>query len=190
MNGWEAVLRAAHRAGLQFEPGTDSAYSSSNYLVAALAMEQLYGSPIEELLRRELLDPLGLQRVVVNGPGPAEPNGGTAGIDASIGDVARWATAMWRNRLVLSAPTHAEHVDISPASMFGPGSVGFCPCWTQTNGEKYQSGIGYNGGVLTVKFYESLDAIVVIVSHESIWEGAVPTTMDALSAALAEAAAG
>jgi CubicO group peptidase (beta-lactamase class C family)/surface polysaccharide O-acyltransferase-like enzyme len=189
IDGWEPVLSAAHRAGLQFEPGTASAYSSSNYIVAGLAIEQLYGAPIEELLQRELLDPLGLDRIVVNGPGPAEPHSGTAGLDASIGDVARWATAMWRNRVVLSAPTHAEHLDISPASMFGPGSIGFCPCWTQTDGETHESGVGYYGGLITVKFYERWDAVVVIVSHESIWEGAVPGAIDALSAALAETAA-
>jgi CubicO group peptidase (beta-lactamase class C family)/peptidoglycan/LPS O-acetylase OafA/YrhL len=189
IDGWQAALRAAHRAGLQFEPGTSSAYSSSNYIVAALALAELYGAPIEELLQRELLDPLGLDRFVVNGPGPAQPNSGTAGLDASIGDVARWATAMWRDRAVLSAPTQAEHVGVSPTSMFGSGTIGFCPCWTEADGTTHESAIGHYGGLITAKYYERWDAIVVLVSHESIWEGAVPVAIDALSAALAEAAA-
>jgi D-alanyl-D-alanine carboxypeptidase len=45
---------------LMFTPGTDFSYSNSNYLVLQLILEKVSGRGYEELLKTEILNPLGL----------------------------------------------------------------------------------------------------------------------------------
>jgi CubicO group peptidase (beta-lactamase class C family) len=59
--------RAAARARilsqeLQFEPGSQRAYSNSGYTLLALIVEQVTGGPFTQYLRNELLAPAGLAR--------------------------------------------------------------------------------------------------------------------------------
>ena len=52
-----------------FPPGEGWAYHGSNYLVLRLVVEEVTGTPLRDLLRQRLLDPLGLARTdLVEGP--------------------------------------------------------------------------------------------------------------------------
>lgn len=59
-----------------FAPGTDWAYSNTNYLLAGMVIERASGSTVASLLRRRILAPLGLGRTILQ---PQEqPAGPTA----------------------------------------------------------------------------------------------------------------
>lgn len=55
-----------------FEPGTMWGYSHSNYVILGLVLEQATGTPLAELLRTYISNPLGLDQTVSN-QGPAIP---------------------------------------------------------------------------------------------------------------------
>jgi CubicO group peptidase (beta-lactamase class C family) len=70
--GYGALLRSPQTAGslarrfrdlpLEFEPGTRSVHSNSNYVVLALLIERVSGRSYGKFLEQELLGPLGMDR--------------------------------------------------------------------------------------------------------------------------------
>lgn len=48
-------------AGTRFAPGTRFGYSNSNYVIAGLVLEAVTGKPYDQVLKDEILDPLGLR---------------------------------------------------------------------------------------------------------------------------------
>jgi D-alanyl-D-alanine carboxypeptidase len=94
-----------------FAPGTDWAYSNTNYLLAGLVIERASGSTVASLLGRRILAPLGLGRTVLQpqeqpaGPtahGYSESSpGGTSDKPIDLWDGsgltpnASWASAAW-----------------------------------------------------------------------------------------------
>ncbi|MFE0178787.1 serine hydrolase domain-containing protein [Streptomyces sp. NPDC059002] len=71
----DELVRRALAEPLKFEPGTDWSYSNTNYVLAALLIENVTGRPYAEEMRRRILRPLGLRGTVVPGtrtgiPGP------------------------------------------------------------------------------------------------------------------------
>ncbi|MEO3978457.1 serine hydrolase domain-containing protein [Streptomyces sp. CAU 1734] len=50
-----------------FEPGTDYAYSNTNYVLAALIMEKVTGSTYEREVRERVIEPLGLRATTAPG---------------------------------------------------------------------------------------------------------------------------
>ena len=72
---------AVVREPLQFAPGTQGSYSSTNYLVLGLLLEDLSGKPFEQLLRGKLItQPLGLESAVLTPSLPPPPNFSTGGL--------------------------------------------------------------------------------------------------------------
>lgn len=57
----EELLEVAGSEPLAFEPGTQHAYSNTNYAIAGLAIEAITGQPWQEEVRSRVLQPLGLQ---------------------------------------------------------------------------------------------------------------------------------
>ncbi len=94
-----------------FAPGTDWAYSNTNYLLAGTVIERASGSTVASLLRGRLLAPLGLEQTVLQpqeqpaGPtahGYSESSpGGTSDKPIDVWDgsgltpSASWASAAW-----------------------------------------------------------------------------------------------
>jgi D-alanyl-D-alanine carboxypeptidase len=54
------LVSAAARAPLEFRPGSQTAYSNTNYLVLGEILERLTGRRVSELLRERIFEPLGL----------------------------------------------------------------------------------------------------------------------------------
>ena len=54
---------------LVYEPGTNWNYSHTNYVLLGLAMEEITGQPMDELMREKILGPLGLENT--DDPGSA-----------------------------------------------------------------------------------------------------------------------
>jgi D-alanyl-D-alanine carboxypeptidase len=58
----EELLELAGRFGRWFDPGTDWAYSSTNYYLLGVIVEQVSGLPLAEAYRRYIYRPLGISR--------------------------------------------------------------------------------------------------------------------------------
>lgn len=61
----EDVLAGYVRPGNVFEPGTGWSYSNTNYVLLGMVAEKIGGAPWEDLVHRELIDPLGLTSTYV-----------------------------------------------------------------------------------------------------------------------------
>lgn len=175
INDWEPALRAVLAEGRNFEPGEGIEYSSTNYIVLGVALEELYGEDIESLIEDALLEPLGLDATHVSRPGPREPNTGTAGVTTSISDLARWGISLWVEHAVLGEASGMLNAAVNRKWLVGPGSEGFCPCTKNT-----VSAIGYSGGTNTMRWYPNEEVLVVFASRESLWQEGVPPRVDAL----------
>lgn len=65
------MVELARERGLEFEPGSRTSYSSGGFSVLARVLELASGKSYEELLRQNILAPLGLEHTVHPGTGVA-----------------------------------------------------------------------------------------------------------------------
>ncbi|WP_329788069.1 serine hydrolase domain-containing protein [Lentzea sp. DG1S-22] len=71
----EDLVRFALSKPVRFEPGADWSYANTNYVVARLLLERVTGRPIDEVMRKLVLGPLGLADTSVpTGRAIAEPH--------------------------------------------------------------------------------------------------------------------
>lgn len=120
----ETALASVFTEAFQFEPGTSSAYTQTNYALAKLALEARTGEDLESFLRTRQFEPLGLDGPEFSRPGTAidnfvtsyasEAEGGGArppmswreyhfsgtGLNLSLDGFTRWAQALVRGDLV------------------------------------------------------------------------------------------
>jgi CubicO group peptidase (beta-lactamase class C family)/peptidoglycan/LPS O-acetylase OafA/YrhL len=161
IDGWESALRAVEAEGLRFQPGSKVQYSSSNYIVAGVLVGQLYKRPVESMIRTDLLEPLGLGNIEVGGARPGAPGTGTGNMRGSVEDLARWAIAMWRDRVVLGSMGNNYASWTDPENLIGFGSFSYCPC--QSSGSRViAAGIGANGAGASVRYYRGTDTVVAV----------------------------
>lgn len=71
----EELVRLALSKPARFEPGTQWSYSNTNYVLAALLIEEVTGKPYADALRGRVLEPVGMTETTVPGtrdeiPGP------------------------------------------------------------------------------------------------------------------------
>ena len=112
-----------------FAPGTDVTYDNSNYYLLGIIAEKAAGSPLQDLIKAEILNPLGLNHTSYPTtpamPAPfshgylSEPNqsprdvtasnpafaGGAGAIISTLGDLKVWAKALSTGSLL----TQADH---------------------------------------------------------------------------------
>jgi D-alanyl-D-alanine carboxypeptidase len=62
---WSPQRTLSYAGSPEFAPGSRWEYNNANYILAGLAIERATGSSVAHLLRRELLDPLKLDNVVL-----------------------------------------------------------------------------------------------------------------------------
>ncbi|MGW5053429.1 serine hydrolase domain-containing protein [Actinokineospora sp. NPDC004072] len=68
------LLRLGTSRPLDLEPGTDWAYSNTNYIVAGLLIEEVTGQSWERAVERRILRPLGLRDTRTGGISPQGPH--------------------------------------------------------------------------------------------------------------------
>ncbi|RCV56172.1 serine hydrolase domain-containing protein [Marinitenerispora sediminis] len=61
----EELVRVANEQGPVFEPGTDVAYSNTNYVLVAMVIEAITGQPYDEVVRQRILEPLDLTETYI-----------------------------------------------------------------------------------------------------------------------------
>jgi len=182
----EAVAAAARRPR-SMVPGTRPEYSSTNYLVLGLLVEQVSGRSLDDLLAERLLRPLRLAATTQHPPGPGAPNSGTGGIWSTVGDLLRWGTAAYRDRAVTGHPEFPDMAQIDPASSMGPGTVAFCPCHRTAAGQPVWEWVGYTGSTSAVIYSAARDVVFVLRVTDDLWQtGRFESALE-LAARLADA---
>ena len=180
INSWESALKAAQEDGPRFAPGASVAYSSTNFIVAGLLAEKLYGAPVEELLERELTSPLNLSSIVFKKPFPGSPGTGTGNAEGSLQDVMRWTSAVWRDGVVLGLGNSHVANYAENTSNLGYGTFAYCPCTSSGLKAAY----GTNGAQITSRYYAALDVVILVRTTS----GVTPEVEDLISEVLRELA--
>jgi CubicO group peptidase (beta-lactamase class C family)/peptidoglycan/LPS O-acetylase OafA/YrhL len=164
----EAAVMASVRHPLAHDPGADYLYSSTNFLVLGLLVEQVSGRPLTEVFGDELFGPLGMRDTVHRPPTPAWPRGGTAGVDTTLTDLLNAGAGILRGHAGLSAGAYAAMTDVDVRSGFGPGTFGFCPCRLDDAGRPKFFGLGYYGATTMLVYASSVDLIIAVDLAESL----------------------
>lgn len=138
-------------------PGAQHEYSSTNYLVLGLLLEDITGVPVSELFREGFFTPLQMTRTIHLAPGPGEPRGATSGIDTTLKDLLAAGVAILRDHAGMSEASYRYMIGVDPESGYGPGTFGFCPCRVDPDGTPRFFGVGYFGGTATLVYSPDLD---------------------------------
>ena len=170
ISNWQKALEAVQLYPLQFEPGTASNYSSTNYILLGLLLEEIYGATIEHLIESRLLLPLGLDATGVREGTAGLPGKGTGNMYSSLGDLARWVNARWRTDAVVGVKVSRKQ-DRFDNDLSGYGEWGFCPCQASAATGLAYAAIGISGGDVTLRYYPVKDVIVVARMDSGIWDG-------------------
>ncbi|MEX1188536.1 MAG: serine hydrolase domain-containing protein, partial [Bacteroidia bacterium] len=80
----EEMLAIMMKYPADFEPGADSKYSNSNYVLLGYIIEQVTGSSYKEQLEQRIVKPLGLKQTKAGFPGNSESEEAYSYIDASV----------------------------------------------------------------------------------------------------------
>ena len=180
IDSWKSSLKAAQEDGPRFQPGASVEYSSTNFIVAGLLAEKLYGAPIETLLEREITGPLNLPSIVFKKPFPGSPGTGTGNAEGSLQDVMRWTSALWRDGVVLGpANSHVANYAENTSNL-GYGTFAYCPCTSSGLKAAY----GTNGAQITSRYYAALDVVILVRTTS----GVIPQVEDLISEVLRELA--
>ena len=122
----EVLERVARQESVAFRPGSEYAYSSTNYILAAIIVGRLGGMPFTEFTRRRLFEPAGMTRTqwrdgsgrVVDGlANPYDIDGqrvlrerpdrallyGAGGLLTTVGDLVKWDYALGSGKIVPAA---------------------------------------------------------------------------------------
>lgn len=165
-----AAVAASARQPLAFAPGTRVAYSSSNFLVLGLLLEQVTGQRYDTLLSG-LVDGAGLGTVIHRPPSPGLPNFSTAGVTMSASQLARWGVALLRDNTPSLSPASLQAMRaISPGSGFGAGLIGYCPCTIRPDGAVQWSALGHTGGSSELQYVFGDDVAIALFVSDSIYE--------------------
>jgi CubicO group peptidase (beta-lactamase class C family)/peptidoglycan/LPS O-acetylase OafA/YrhL len=162
-----ATLRAIAADPPSFAAGTAHGYSSTNYLVLDVLLQQVTGRSFEDLIDG-LFDEFGLAGTTHDDPVPGEPAGGTSGVRTDVTDLLRWATALLRDRAVFPAAQFDEYTVVDPASTIGP-VWGYCPCTIGPDGARFRA-IGQSGATTMLTYAVDDDLVVVIDVPTGLWD--------------------
>lgn len=163
------ALDASLHEPLQFIPGAQSAYSTTNYLVLGFLIEQVTGKPFDTVLRQRILDPLALHNIVHRPPGPQEPNFATSGIVTDTATLLRWAVSLYRDGAVAKPDALATMHAFDPETGLGAASFGYCPCTIDELGGRHWRWIGHSGGTTQFVYSDVDDIAIAFNVTDSLW---------------------
>jgi CubicO group peptidase (beta-lactamase class C family)/peptidoglycan/LPS O-acetylase OafA/YrhL len=174
----QEAVDASIREPLAFEPGTQRSYSSVNYLLLGFLLEQTYGLPYDDILRDELLTPLGLHDTVPMPSSPGEPSYSTAGTLTTMHDLTSMTRQLLRDHALIGAASFATMTDIDPDSALGAGTIGFCPCTVDDAGRRSFFSLGHYGSDTLAVYVPSLDTVVGLRVTDGIHGGRLDDVID------------
>jgi CubicO group peptidase (beta-lactamase class C family) len=162
-------IAASASQALQFVPGSRSAYTSTNYLVLGLLLEQVMGVPYDDLLHRLVAD-AGLGDAPHAPPTTGEPNFSTAGLQLTSSQLARWGVALLHDNVAGLSPGALESMKrIDPTTGLGQGLIGYCPCEVDDAGAMAFRGYGHTGGYSQVQYFPNGEFAIALHVVDSIY---------------------
>lgn len=186
--GPRELVRLVLAADRLFPPGEGASYSTSNFLVLGVLLEQVTGTPYAELLRARILEPLALEGTRLEQPG--NPREAAGSLVSSISDLLTWGGALFRDRGVVRPDSLAEMTAADPVSTYGAGLQAYCPC-RMVGGSAVFSAHGSSGDTTRLMHVTDFDVVVVIEVPRSQWDGSgIYDAMSALAWTIAAVAAG
>jgi CubicO group peptidase (beta-lactamase class C family) len=163
------ALAASARQRLKFAPGSQTDYSSSNYLVLGFMLEQVTGRTYDNLVN-DLIAQAGLDAIPHNAPAAGLPNYSTAGLTPTATQLAHWGVALLGdNTPQLSDMSLAAMSAINPASGFGAGLIGYCPCTKSVDGTPIWAAFGHTGGYTELQYAPGDNLAIAINVTDSIY---------------------
>ncbi len=143
----------------EFKPGTDVAYSNTNYIILGIMIEEITGQPFADVLRDRVVDPVGMPNTYLAGAeeGP-EPFGAYSDMTDQLApidfDYTSIATSAWSAGAVVSS---AEDLHRLFTSLYAGGIISPEMLDQMTANEDYGLGIalwgadkslvGHGGGI-------------------------------------------
>ena len=137
------IVDIATRRALLFEPGTQSSYSNTNYVVLGLIVQQVTGRPVEQLLQTRVFDLAGMSATSLERGRTSEPpiaHGYDAGTDVTSADLSLAWTA---GGVVSTAPDVTRFMEALFHDRLGSDLVTEMSTWRgQLEGSGPQYGLG------------------------------------------------
>lgn len=195
----EALLAAVRDRPVEFTPGARFRYNNNGYGLLGLILERESGRPYADLLRQELIEPLGLSRTApcafedatrptgfnhnfVDGEGPAPHTrhhplaSGAAGMLCSTaGDVLAWQSALMSGR-VLQPQTLALMTEPQRLSNGSPSGYGL-GIYVDEGGERLHHG-GAASGFITQMAWRPRERLGIVVLTNGIYAGALAERLE------------
>jgi len=152
------LVAATLKYPLDFEPGSDGAYSNTGYVVLGLLLEKLSGQPLRAVLHRAVFGPAGMQSTTLGGSPTVVPRSGgvpvenegldgvgmaAGGVISTAADVDRFYEHLFAGDLIPSTlvATMERPTGTVP---FGQGGYGLgLWIWSLSCGE----GLGHSGAL-------------------------------------------
>jgi CubicO group peptidase (beta-lactamase class C family)/peptidoglycan/LPS O-acetylase OafA/YrhL len=179
-----SALRLVAAGPLRFAPGTAIAYSSSNYLVLGLLLEQLDGRSFDAQLA-PLLTAAGLDGARHAASSPGEPQFSTAGLELTMSELARWGVALLDDGVAGLSPVARREMAASDTTALGAGLWGYCPCTALADGTIGFAAFGHSGSNTQLRFYPASHVSIALALGDSVWEpGERPAAINVLATAL------
>jgi CubicO group peptidase (beta-lactamase class C family) len=185
-----SALRLVAAEPLQFDPGSTVAYSSTNYLVLGLLLEQVGGRSFDAQLA-PLFAAAGLGDAQHAVAAPGEPRFSTAGIELTVAALAHWGVALLDDGAAGLSPAVLRQMEASDTAGLGAGLWGYCPCTAQADGTIGFAAFGHSGSNTQLRFFPASHVSIAIALGDSVWEpGGRPAAINALVTALEQLVAG
>lgn len=179
--------------GLNFSPGTNKQYSNSNFLIAALLIQEVSQMPYHDYIQQKIFNPLemsntykGADEIDINTNAQGYLNGtpnssypmtiafGTGDFSSTPKDMETWVNAVKTNWF-----TNAEKTEIFTQNV-SSGYTDFGLGWFTTqegNTTMYWHGGDINGYWSMIGFIPEFDATIVLLSNEQDDTGAQRNTI-------------
>lgn len=176
------------------KPGKEYEYCDSNYILLEIIVEQITGKPLAEVIRKQILNPLGLKNTFTELREPNfksnvtgysdgskdgilyshkdlnEGNGlGDGGLIASASDTAKFLNALLAQKTLLSPEMVEEMLNSTSAEKDNGYGLGIAHFPTP-----FGKGIGHSGwayGFVSLMLYfpdEDITAVVLVNKHQNV----------------------
>ncbi|MET0627223.1 MAG: serine hydrolase [Acidimicrobiia bacterium] len=169
VNSAAEAVNASGAMSLVFEPGTQVQYSSVNYLVLGLLLEQVTGASYDDLLAQGIVAPLGLTQTTHLSSEAAAPRDGASGIESTLADLLLASDGLLKRHATVSDAAFAAMTAFDLYSGLGAGISGYCPCTVAADGSHHFFTVGMTGSATFLAYVPSLDIAVVLQVGDDLW---------------------
>lgn len=188
----EVLERVARQASVAFRPGSEYAYSSTNYILAAIIVGRLGGMPFTEFTRRRLFEPAGMARtqwrdgsarVVDRLANPYDLDGqgvvrerpdraslyGAGGLLTTVGDLLKWDHALASGKIVPAAMLKTMETPVPLLDgRLSPSGLGLVPA-THNNRVEIQHGGSTSGTrAFLARYPEDSLSVAILCNQRSV----------------------